>query len=361
MSEPGTIYAFIMAGGVGSRLWPRSRVETPKQFLDLIGQETMLQDAYRRLLPIVPGTRILVGVGTQYVPVVREQLPDLPPQNIVVEPAGRGTAPAIGLGALHIHRRDPEAVMVVVTADHHIGDAPRFRRAIAAAAQMACTGHLVTLGITPTFASTGYGYIRRAEEIGTIDGFEIYRALRFTEKPEAPMAEAFLESGLYSWNSGMFVWKTAAIRRELGLQMPAFAAQLDEIEHALGTEEEQGVMERVWAQVEKQAIDYGVMEHARDVAVIPVQIGWNDVGSWQTLIELLDVDDQGNALIGDHLTVDTRNTLIYSPHKLVAAVGLEDLIVVETENALLICPRTRSQDVRRIVEALRADGRQDLL
>jgi mannose-1-phosphate guanylyltransferase len=362
MSEPGSIYAFIMAGGVGSRLWPRSRVQTPKQFLDLIGQETMLQDAYRRLLPIVPSARILVGVGTQYLPVVRQQLPDLPPENIVIEPAGRGTAPAIGLGALHIHRRDPEAVMVVVTADHHIGDAPQFRRAIAAAAQMACTGYLVTLGITPTFASTGYGYIRRAEKIDAIDGFDIYRALRFTEKPEAPMAEAFLESGLYSWNSGMFVWKTAAIRKELALQMPAFAAQLAEIERALGTEQEQAVLERVWARVEKQAIDYGVMEHARDVAVIPVQIGWNDVGSWQTLMELLDVDDQGNALIGDHLAVDTHNTLIYSPHKLVAAVGLEDLIVVETEDALLICPRARSQDVRRIVDVLLgAAGREDLL
>jgi len=221
MSERGSEYAFIMAGGVGSRLWPRSRTQTPKQFLDLIGEETMLQDSYRRLLPIVPPERILVGVGAQYVRIVREQLPDLPPQNIVVEPAGRGTAPAIGLGALHIHRRDPEGVMIVVTADHHIGDASHFRHAIVAAAQMARTGCLVTLGITPTFASTGYGYVRRAEKLDTIDGFDVYRAIRFTEKPQAPMAEAFLESGLYSWNSGMFVWKTAAIRKELALQMHA--------------------------------------------------------------------------------------------------------------------------------------------
>jgi mannose-1-phosphate guanylyltransferase len=361
MSEPGSMYAFIMAGGVGSRLWPRSRMETPKQFLDLIGAETMLQDAYHRLVPIIPPPRILVGVGAQYVPAVREQLPDLPPENIVIEPAGRGTAPAIGLGALYIHRRDPEAVMIVVTADHHIGDAPRFRRAIVAAAQMARTGHLITLGITPTFASTGYGYIRRGERLDTIEGFDIYRAIRFTEKPQAPMAEAFLDSGLYSWNSGMFVWKTAAIHRELALQMPTFAAQLAEIERALDTEHEQAVVERVWSGVEKQTIDYGIMEHARDVAVIPVQIGWNDVGSWQTLMELLHVDEQGNALIGGHVAVGTRNTLIYSPRKLVAAIGLEDLIVVETEDALLICPRARSEDVRCIVDALRAAGREDLL
>jgi mannose-1-phosphate guanylyltransferase len=350
-----------MAGGVGSRLWPRSRTQTPKQFLDLIGQETMLQDSYHRLLPIIPPERILVGVGAQYVPVVREQLPDLPPENIIVEPAGRGTAPAIGLGALHVHRRDPEAVMIVVTADHHIGDAPHFRRAIMAAAQMASTGHLVTLGITPTFASTGYGYIRRAEKLDTIDGFDVYRAIRFTEKPQAPMAEAFLESGLYSWNSGMFVWKTATICKELALHMPVFSAQLDEIERALGTPHERAVLERVWAGVEKQTIDYGIMERAHEVAVIPVQIGWNDVGSWETLMELLTVDAQGNVLIGDHLAVDTRNTLIYSPHKVVAAIGLEDLIVVETENAVLICPRTRAQDVRTIVDALRDAGREDLL
>jgi mannose-1-phosphate guanylyltransferase len=361
MSERGSEYAFIMAGGVGSRLWPRSRTQTPKQFLDLIGHETMLQDSYHRLLPIIPPERILVGVSTQYVRIVREQLPDLPAENIVAEPAGRGTAPAIGLGALHIHHRDPEAVMVVVTADHHIADASHFRRVIAAAVQMARTGCLVTLGITPTFASTGYGYVRRAEKLDTIDGFDVYRAIRFTEKPQAPMAEAFLESGLYSWNSGMFVWKTAAIRKELALQMHALSAQLNEIEHALGTPHEGEVLERVWAHVEKQTIDYGIMEHAREVAVIPVQIGWNDVGSWQTLMELLTVDERGNVLLGDHLAVDTRNTLIYSPHKVVAAIGLEDLIVVETEDALLICPRARSQDVRTIVDALRDAGREDLL
>jgi mannose-1-phosphate guanylyltransferase len=361
MPEQGSEYAFIMAGGVGSRLWPRSRTKTPKQFLDLIGQETMLQDSYQRLLPIIPPERILVGVGRQYVPIVRAQLPSLPTENIVVEPAGRGTAPAIGLGALHIHRRDPDAVMIVLTADHHIGQASRFRRAIMAAAQMARTGYLVTLGIAPTFASTGYGYVRRGEQLVTIDGFDVYRAIRFTEKPQAPMAEAFLESGLYSWNSGMFVWQTATIRKELSQHMPALSSQLNEIDRALGTPNETAVLERVWADVDREAIDYGIMEHAREVAVIPVHIGWNDVGSWQTLMELLTVDEQGNVLLGDHLAVDTRNTLIYSPHKVVAAIGLEDLVVVETEDALLICPRTRSQDVRTIVDALRDAGREDLL
>jgi mannose-1-phosphate guanylyltransferase len=361
MSIQGSVYAFIMAGGVGSRLWPRSRTHTPKQFLDLVGHETMLQESYHRLLPVIPAEQILVGVGADYVSTVREQIPDLPPENIVVEPAGRGTAPAIGLGALHVHRRDPEAVMIVVTADHHIGDAERFQQVLTAAAQMARSGHLITLGITPTFASTGYGYIRRAEKLDTVDGFDVYRAIRFTEKPDVPMAQAFLESGLYSWNSGMFIWRVASIRNEFRRQMPQLFAQLAEIEAALGTADEQAVLQRVWTDVDKQTIDYGIMEHARDVAVIPVQLGWNDIGSWQTLMELLDADHDGNVFVGEHVALETRNTLIYSPHKLVATIGLENMIVIETDNALLICPRERSEDVRDIVDALRAAGRDDLL
>lgn len=361
MSSQGSVYAFIMAGGVGSRLWPRSRTATPKQFLDLMGQETMLQESFHRLVPIVPAEQILVGVGTRYVDTVREQLPDLPPENIVVEPAGRGTAPAIGLGALHIHHRDPEGVMVVVTADHHIGDAQRFRRAILAAAEMARGGQLVTLGITPAFASTGYGYIRRAEKLRTIDGFDIYRAIRFTEKPDAAMANAFLDSGLYSWNSGMFVWETTSIRGEFERQMPELFAQLSEIEAALGTDDEQSVLDHVWADVDKETIDYGIMEHAREVAVVPVQIGWNDIGSWNTLMDLLEPDQEGNVLMGDHVVLETRNTLVYCRNKLVAAVGVEDLVIVETDDALLICSRDHAQRVRTVVNRLRELGRADLL
>jgi mannose-1-phosphate guanylyltransferase len=279
----------------------------------------------------------------------------------VVEPAGRGTAPAIALGASHIHRRNPEAVMAVVTADHHIGDAPRFLRALLAAAQVAEAGHLVTLGITPTFASTGYGYIRRGQRLRTLDGFDIYRALRFTEKPNPTMAQAFVGSRMYSWNSGMFVWKVKAIRQEFERQMPDLSAHLAEIERSWGTADEQATLQRVWAGVGKHTIDYGIMEHARDVAVIPVRIGWNDVGSWQTLMELLEADERGNALVGDHVTLDTRDTLIYSPKKLVAAIGLNELIVIETDDALLICPRDRSQEVRDIVDALSEKGRSDLL
>lgn len=354
-------YAFIMAGGVGSRLWPRSRKRTPKQFLDLISTETMLQASYERLIPLISPQNILVGTGVEYVPTIREQLPDLLAENIVIEPSGRGTAPAIGLGALHIRRRDPEAVMAVVTADHHIAQIAHFQRVLAAATQAARAGHLVTLGITPSFPATGYGYIRRGEPLETIEGFTVYRARRFTEKPDASLAEAFLSSGLYSWNSGMFIWQVQAIMAEFERQMPALYAQLSAIEGALDTPDAQAVLERRWADVEKQTIDYGIMERALDVAVIPVRIGWNDIGSWATLMELLEPDEDGNVFIGDHIALETRSSLIYSPQKLVATIGLEDLIIVETDDAILICPRDRAEEVRRVVDLLRKQGQDHLL
>jgi mannose-1-phosphate guanylyltransferase len=356
-----SMYAFIMAGGVGSRLWPRSRKRTPKQFLDLLSAETMLQASYKRLLPLILPENVLVGTGVDYVSTVRQQLPDMPPENVVIEPSGRGTGPAIGLGALHIRRRDPEAVMAVMTADHHIGQIAHFQRVLAAATKAARDGHLVTLGITPSFPSTGYGYIRRAEPLSTIDGFTVYRARRFTEKPDASLAQAFLGSGLYSWNSGMFIWQVQSIMAEFERQMPELYAQLCEIEGALGTPDAQAVLERVWAGVEKQTIDYGIMERALDVAVIPVRIGWNDIGSWSTLKELLEADGNGNVLIGDHIALETHNALIYSPKKLVAVIGLQDLIVVETDDALLICSESRSEDVRQVVDMLRKQERDDLL
>lgn len=356
-----SVYAFIMAGGIGSRLWPRSRKNTPKQFLDLLSDQTMLQDAFARLQPLIPAENILIGTGEAYVSIVHEQLPDLPSENIIVEPSGKGTAPAIGLGAMHIHRRDPGAIMTVVTADHYIGQVDPFRRVIKAAIEVAQAGHLVTLGITPSFASTGYGYIRRGEPLKTVDGFTVYHARRFTEKPDSSLAQAFISSGLYSWNSGMFIWQVQAIMAEFERQMPDFFAQLLKIEAALDTPDASTTLENVWANVESQTIDYGIMERALDVAVIPVHIGWNDVGSWGTLKELLVTDENGNVFIGDHINVETRNTLVYSPKKLVATIGLENLIVVDTEDALLICPSDRTEDVRRIVNALVARGRTDLL
>lgn len=357
----GSVYGFIMAGGVGTRLWPRSRKATPKQFLDLIGPHTMLQEAHRRLQPLIPADRILISTGREHVPLVRDQLPAAGAEDVLAEPDGRGTAPAIGLGALQVRARDPDGIMVVVTADHHIADVPAFQRALRAAVEVAASGRLVTLGIEPTFPSTGYGYIQRGERLGSREGLDVYHVERFTEKPDPAAAQAFLDSGAYSWNSGMFVWRASTILAEFERQMPALYAQLCEIEAALGTGDEGAVLERVWAGVAKETIDYGIMEHAAGVAVLPVQIGWNDIGSWQTLMDLLDADEEGNVVTGDAVTLDTHDTLIYSPNRLVATIGLEGLIVVDTGDALLVCRKEASQRVREVVEALRARGREDLL
>jgi mannose-1-phosphate guanylyltransferase len=252
-------------------------------------------------------------------------------------------------------------VMCVLTADHFISRTERFRQVLRAAARVAEDGYLVTLGITPSFPSTGFGYIRRSAPLGTVDGFDAFRVEKFTEKPDAATARQFCESGMYSWNSGMFVWQVSAILHEFERLMPALYAQLMEIDAAIGTPEERAVLERVWPQVERQTIDYGIMERAANAAVIPVDIGWSDVGSWATLLDILPADEDGNVVTGQHLGVGTHGCLVYSPDRLVATVGLQGMIVVDTGDVLLVCPRERAQDVRELVKRLREEGREEYL
>ena len=346
------LYALIMAGGSGTRLWPRSRGSRPKQLLSLLSERTMLQEACQRIAPLVPDDKIFVVTSEVYTDVVRRQIPQVPTANIIGEPEGHGTAPCIGLSALYLRRLDREAVMAVLTADHYIEKADELRRALAAAAQVAEEGHLVTLGIEPDRPATGYGYIERAEKLAQVGRHEVYRVEKFTEKPDPATAKAFVESGRYYWNSGMFIWKVSVILREFQKLMPQFYAQLMEIDAALGTAEERAVLERIWPQVENETIDYGIMERAEDVAVIPVDIGWSDVGSWATLYELLPADGEGNVVVGQHIGLDTTGCLIHGSRRLVATIGLENMIVVDTEDALLICPKERAQEVRDLVEKL---------
>ncbi|MFZ5918657.1 MAG: mannose-1-phosphate guanylyltransferase [Chloroflexota bacterium] len=355
------MYALIMAGGVGSRLWPRSRKPTPKQLLNLTSERTMFQEAVARLEPLFEPPHAFVVTSAEYVPAMRHQVPALPAENYVIEPSGHGTAPCIGLAALYLRRLDPDAIMAVLTADHYIEKSDAFREALAAAGQIAREGYLVTLGIKPAFPSTGYGYILRDQKLTEVGNLESYRVKRFTEKPDLPTARKFVATGRYYWNSGMFVWRVAEIMAEFQRQMPALFAQLTEIDRAIGTPQEKDVLTRVWAEVENQTIDYGIMEGARNVAVIPVDIGWSDVGSWATLLDILPGDESGNVVTGQHLGIDTRRTLVYSPHRLVATVGLEDMIVVDTGDALLVCSKERAQDVKKVVDALKAQGIESLL
>jgi mannose-1-phosphate guanylyltransferase len=355
-------HALIMAGGSGTRLWPLSRQNRPKQAIELIDNRTMFQHAVDRLDTLLPPEQVLVVTAREYVEVLAAQVPKVPRENFIVEPMARGTAGAIGLAALHLKRRDADAVMAVLTADHYIRYVDKFRRALAAAAQVAGEGYLVTLGIEPSFPATGFGYIRRRERLGRADGFDVYAVDSFVEKPDAARAVEFLETGLYSWNSGMFIWQVNRIMAEFARQMPALCGQLQTIEAALDTPRQAEILAEVWPQVRKETIDYGIMEGAEDVAVIPVDIGWTDIGDWAAIYALHRPDEMGNVIVGaDHVGVGTRSSFIQGGKKLIATIGLEDMIIIDTDDAILICARDRAQDVKQLVEQLEKTGRAEFL
>lgn len=360
---PSHLYPIILAGGVGSRLWPRSRRRTPKQFLDLAGTgRTLLQAAHDRMTPLVPADQIYVVTNAEYAATVAEQLPDLPPANIIGEAAARGSAAAIGLAAIHLRARDPQAVMAVLTADHLIEQDETLRQILAGAAELAQQDILITLGIRPTYAETGYGYIEMGEPLGVFGGHPARTVSSFREKPDPATAAAFLAAGNYVWNSGMFVWRVDAIMTEFARQLPQHYAALLGLAQALGQADEAAAVERFWMPLPANVtIDYGIMEGARRVAVFPASLGWNDIGSWAALLDVLPKDEAGNVSLGRHLSHESRNVLVYSPGRLVATVGLEDMVVVDTEDVLLIMPAARAQDVKALLAALRAQGLEGLM
>jgi mannose-1-phosphate guanylyltransferase len=354
------MYALVMAGGTGTRLWPRSRSAKPKQFLALLGERTMLQETTDRILPLVRPEQLIIVTGQKYVELAAEQLPDVPRQNLIGEPSGKGSAPAIGLGALPMLRDDPNAVMAVLSSDHLIQKADVFREALKAAEELAQQGYLVTLGIRPTEPQTGYGYIQRNAEISTYNGFQAYEVQRFVEKPSRDKAEEYVQSGEYSWNAGIFIWRADRIMEAFGEYLPQLREQLDAIERAGGPSKPEAFGD-VWESIESITIDYGIMERAERVAVIPVDIGWNDVGDWDSLTELAPKQDT-NVVQAEHVGIDTTNTLIYSDsNRLITTIGLDNFLVIDTGDTLLIAPRSRAQDVKKIVDELKRHGRTELL
>ena len=361
-------YPVIMAGGGGTRLWPLSRANRPKQSLPLVDGQSLFQLAIQRLQPAFTLNRILVVTVGTLVQQLIDQVPQLTEQNFLVEPSPKGTASVIGLAATHLTRRDPQAVMVCLTADHLIRQADRFLQLLSAAETVARRGELVTLGITPTYPATGYGYIQLGESMGAVEGFPVSRMHQFKEKPDRSQAEQYLESGEYLWNSGMFVWTARGILEQIRQLMPELSAGLERFATALGTQAEQQTLEEVWSGLRSQTIDYGVMERAQGVSVIGADdLGWSDVGGWDRFSDLLQPDSDGNLVLAEEsLLVDTRDSLFYQEQpdrsrRLIAALGLRDLIVVDTPEVLLVCQRDRAEEVRRLVEMLAASGRVQYL
>lgn len=317
----------------------------------------MLQETFDRVAGAVPPQNVLVVTEASHSAAIREQLPELPDDNILVEPTRRGTGPAIGWAAVSIHQRDPDAVMAVFPSDHVIVRRDEFLAALLLATELAAsTDALVTFGIEPTEPSTEFGYIHRGALQGAHDGRPVYWVESFREKPDSQRAGEFLASGEYYWNSGMFAWKTSTILCEIERFIPALHDGLQRL--AQGAD-----LQEVYPQLPKDTIDYGVLEKADRVLVLPADIGWSDVGTWSALLEVLATADEGNVALagGELLSIDTKNTLVCSPHKLVATIGVEDLVIVDSESALLVCHRNRAAEVRKIVETLEAAGRDEHL
>lgn len=349
-------YAVIMAGGGGTRLWPLSRQAHPKQMLQLIGDRSLFQTSVERLQGVFPPERILVVTVANQSAQLREQCSQVPGENFLLEPLPRGTASVVGLAAIALQMRDPRAIMAVLTADHFIGNEGRFRGLLLTAQEIALDGYLVTLGIVPTYIATGYGYIQRGEMLGTYRGKQAYRVLRFKEKPNAKLAKEMLEAGDHYWNSGMFVWRVDRILEEFNRQMPALSTGLAQVSQALNTPQQREVLEGIWSGIEPETIDYGIMEKARNVAVIPAEgLNWSDVGSWDALFDVLPGDENGNIVMGgQHVGLDTHKSLVYvdQERRLIVTIGVKDLVVVDTEDVLLICRVDQAQRVRQIVRKL---------
>ena len=352
----GKRFAIVMAGGQGERLWPLSTPERPKQFLKLSGERTMLQETIERILSLVPKEDIYVAIPERFKKLTFGQL-DLLAENRIVEPVGRNTAPCIGLAAIMLEAKDPQGVMVVLPADHVIKKRERFLEILKRAIEVARTGnHLVTLGIVPDHPATGYGYIHRGELFGENDGIEVYRVQRFTEKPSENTAERFLREGGYYWNSGMFIWRVDVILAEIEQLMPRLYAGLQEIKEHLDKPDQDVVIRKVYQAQEPVSIDYGVMERSSHVLMIPADIGWSDVGDWSALDAIFEKDVDGNIVQANHLVIDTANSVIYSTQdRPVATIGLENVVIVETEEALLVMDKARAQEVRKIGERIKKD------
>ncbi|MFO0598418.1 MAG: mannose-1-phosphate guanylyltransferase [Myxococcaceae bacterium] len=345
------VFTVIMAGGSGTRFWPLSRSNRPKQFLALTGGQSMIAETMKRMSAASTPARTSVVCGQKHAALVKKALPKLPKANVVVEPEARNTAPAIALACAHVAHSNPQGVVVVVPSDQHVADVPAFQRAVEEAVRVARTGSIVTLGITPTRPDTGYGYIKVGD---ALDG-EAKKVAAFAEKPNLETAQGYLAAGNYLWNAGIFVFRVDVMLAAFSQLMPELYAALGPIRSAWGTKKAQAALKKHFKQMPATSIDYGVAEKASNIAVVPASCGWSDVGSFNALPDVRAKDTQGNVTEGLAFVIDTSGSVVLAQKsRPVAVVGMKDVVVVDAGDAILVLPKDKSQDVRKVVEALKA-------
>ncbi len=355
------MYCLIMAGGIGKRFWPRSRKNFPKQLLNIVDEKSMLKLTYERLMKITDKKKIYIVAGENLKHVMLEDLKDFPEENYIVEPNGKNTAPCIALAAAIIMKKDPEAAMGVFPADHLIENFESFKEAVRMGEKVARQhSGLVTFGITPTRPATGYGYIQYDKKLPLLEN-SAYKVKTFAEKPNLETARRFLETGEFLWNSGMFIWVAKEILKSIKIHLPDLYESVINIQNAVGTEKYNKVLRKEWSTILGSSIDYGVMEKANNVYAVKSDFIWSDVGSWDAVYDLEKKDKEGNVIRGEVIATDSRNCLISANKRLVSTIGVEDLIIVETKDAVLIAKRGESEKIKDLVDTLKRNDHNEYL
>ena len=349
-------YAVIMAGGRGERFWPLSKKTLPKPFIPLLKEETMIQETVKRIKSLIPEERIIIVISRDHFSIAKQQLPEIPVENFVIEPFGRDTAACIGLASLYIGRRDKDASMIVLAADHLIADREAFFSTVTASLKfLASNDYIVTIGIKPTRPETGYGYIELGEMLGSVDNESFFSVKKFVEKPNLSTASDYLQSDRYCWNSGMFIWKNATIQKSLSLYMPELWNGLMRIDECLGSEKEEEVIKKEFSQFERVSVDYGVLEKSSQVVVLPASFNWDDVGTWTALERVYDLDESDNVVVGKHVGRDTHGCIIFSRDRLVATFGVKDMVIVQAKDKILVCHKEKAPYLKEIVRLIEGE------
>jgi len=354
----GPMFGVIMAGGAGTRLWPQSRRQKPKHLLRLVGDKTMLEMTVERISGVIDAEKILVVTMAEQANAVRELLPLIPRANIISEPVGRNTAPCIGLAAIVVRDRCPDATMAVMPADHVVGNRGRFEQVVRFAARQleAHPEALITVGIKPRWPATGFGYIQKVGRCDEVDGFGLFNVGQFVEKPPLAQARRMVADGHFLWNAGVFFWRAEAILRAIAVHLPELGSALDGLAHSLGKEDFNKRLAETYTKINPISIDFGVMQKARSVLVIEADIKWNDVGSWASLASIWPSDEAGCASNCELISIGSQRCIAFSDKRLVAVVGVEDVVVVDSDDAILVCRRDKAEEVRNVVEELKRRG-----